>query len=66
LPAVVCRDRSAAHRLDKDWGRSGATDKTDKREAFLDLMAAVERGEVSAIYAYSAEWAERLRNAPIA
>jgi hypothetical protein len=39
--------------IDKDWGRSGATDETDKREAFLDLMAAVERGEVSAIYAYS-------------
>src|SRR5829696_1966939 len=53
--------------IDGDWGRSASTDKTDKRLAFLELLAAVERGEVSTIYAYSTDrlarsvqWAARL------
>ncbi len=37
--------------IDADWGRSAATDKTDRREAFLTLLDNVERGTVSAIYA---------------
>lgn len=41
--------------VDQDWGRSAAGDKTDKRLAFLALLTAVERGEVSTLYAYSAD-----------
>lgn len=41
--------------IDQDWGRSAAGDKTDKRLAFLGLLEAVERGEVSTLYAYSAD-----------
>jgi DNA invertase Pin-like site-specific DNA recombinase len=62
-----------ADRLDiraQDWGRSAATDKTDRRLAFLAIIEAVEQGEVSALYAYatdrlarSVEWAARLLNA---
>jgi DNA invertase Pin-like site-specific DNA recombinase len=55
--------------LDGDWGRSAATDKPAHRLAFLDLLATVERGEVSTLYAYSSdrlarsvEWAARLLN----
>lgn len=56
--------------LDGDWGKSAATDETDKRLAFLGLLAAVERGEVSTLYAYSTDrlarsvqWAARLLDA---
>ena len=56
--------------LDGDWGRSAATEKTDRRLVFLALMEAVEAGRVNAIYAYSAdrlarsvEWSSRLWNA---
>ena len=55
---------------DQDWGRSAATDKTERRLAFLSILEEVERGEVSALYAYSTdrlarsvEWAARLLNA---
>ncbi len=55
---------------DQDWGRSAATDKTDRRLAFLAILDEVERGEVAALYAYatdrlarSVEWAARLLNA---
>jgi len=41
--------------IDGDWGRSAAGEKTDKRLAFLGLLAAVERGEVSTLYAYSTD-----------
>ncbi|HET7070138.1 MAG TPA: recombinase family protein [Nocardioides sp.] len=56
--------------IDQDWGRSAATDKTDKRLAFLGLIDDVEAGRVNALYAYSTdrlarsvEWAARLLNA---
>jgi DNA invertase Pin-like site-specific DNA recombinase len=56
--------------IDGDWGRSAATDKTNARLAFLGLVDAIERGEVSTVYAYSAdrlarsvEWSARLLNA---
>ena len=56
--------------IDQDWGRSAATDKTDRRLAFLGLLDRIEAGEVSALYAYSAdrlarsvEWSARLLNA---
>ena len=56
--------------IDRDWGRSAATDKTDRRLAFLELLAAIEAGDVSALYAYSTdrlarsvEWSARLLNA---
>ena len=56
--------------VDGDWGRSAATDKTDLRLAFLALMADIERGAVSVLYAYSTdrlarsvEWTARLLNA---
>lgn len=55
---------------DQDWGRSASTDKTDRRLAFLSILEDVERGEVSALYAYatdrlarSVEWSARLLNA---
>ncbi len=56
--------------IDQDWGRSAATDKTDQRLAFLALLENVERGDLTAIYAYSTdrlarsvEWSARLLNA---
>ena len=56
--------------LDGDWGRSASTDKTAHRTAFLDLFDRIERGELSELYAYSAdrlarsvEWSARLLNA---
>jgi DNA invertase Pin-like site-specific DNA recombinase len=56
--------------IDKDWGRSAATDKTGRRLAFLALLDAIEAGDVSALYAYSTdrlarsvEWSARLLNA---
>lgn len=56
--------------IDQDWGRSAAGDKTDRRLAFLELLASVERGEVSTLYAYSADrlarsvrWAAQLLDA---
>jgi DNA invertase Pin-like site-specific DNA recombinase len=54
----------------QDWGRSASTDKTDRRLAFLSILDEVERGDVSALYAYSTdriarsvEWSARLLNA---
>jgi len=54
----------------RDWGRSAATDKTDRRLAFLALLESIEAGDVSALYAYSTdrlarsvEWSARLLNA---
>jgi DNA invertase Pin-like site-specific DNA recombinase len=56
--------------IDRDWGRSAATDKTGKRLAFLALLDSIEAGDVSALYAYSTdrlarsvEWSARLLNA---
>jgi DNA invertase Pin-like site-specific DNA recombinase len=48
-------DGSTWQIIDGDWGRSAAGEKTDKRLAFLSLLAAVERGEVSTLYAYSCD-----------
>lgn len=55
---------------DQDWGRSAATDKTERRLAFLGILEEVERGDVSVLYAYSTdrlarsvEWSARLLNA---
>jgi DNA invertase Pin-like site-specific DNA recombinase len=41
--------------LDGDWGKSAATDETDKRLDFLALLESVEAGEVSTVYAYSTD-----------
>jgi len=56
--------------IDRDWGRSAATDKTGRRLAFLALLDAIEAGDVSCLYAYSTdrlarsvEWSARLLNA---
>lgn len=56
--------------IDADWGRSAATDKTDRRAAFLALLEEIERGEITTVYAYSTdrlarsvEWSARLLNA---
>ncbi len=56
--------------MDGDWGISADREKTHKRLAFLELMASVERGEVSAIYAFaldrlarSVQWSARLLDA---
>lgn len=56
--------------IDADWGISADREKTHKRLAFLELMAAVERREVSTIYAFaldrlarSVQWSARLLDA---
>lgn len=56
--------------IDSDWGISADREKTHKRLAFLELMASVERGEVSTIYAFaldrlarSVQWSARLLDA---
>jgi DNA invertase Pin-like site-specific DNA recombinase len=56
--------------IDGDWGKSAATDKTDRRLAFLELLVSIEAAEVSELYAYSTdrlarsvEWSARLLNA---
>jgi DNA invertase Pin-like site-specific DNA recombinase len=53
-----------------DWGKSAAREHTEKRLDFLDIVKMVEAGEVSTIYAYSADrlarsvqWAARLLDA---
>lgn len=53
--ALAGDDGSNLRIIDGDWGRSAAGEKTDKRLAFLALLDAVERGEVSTLYAYSAD-----------
>jgi DNA invertase Pin-like site-specific DNA recombinase len=53
--ALADGDAATLEIVDQDWGRSAAGDKTDKRLAFLALLASVERGEVSTLYAYSAD-----------
>jgi DNA invertase Pin-like site-specific DNA recombinase len=40
-------------RLFEDWGRSADEAKLSRRVAFLALLSAIERGEVSAVYAYA-------------
>ena len=40
---------------DRDWGISAAREQTERRLDFLDLLSMVERGEVSTLYAYSAD-----------
>ena len=40
---------------DRDWGISAAREHTHKRLDFLDMIEMVERGEVSTVYAYSAD-----------
>ncbi len=68
--ALAGDDGASLRIIDQDWGRSASTDKTDKRLAFLEMLAAIERGEISHVYAYSpdrlarsAEWSTRLVNA---
>jgi DNA invertase Pin-like site-specific DNA recombinase len=68
--ALAGADADRLQVIDADWGRSASTDKTDRRLAFLQLLDDVERGHVSALYAYSTdrlarsvEWAARLLNA---
>lgn len=41
--------------LDGDWGKSASADAIDKRLVFLELLASIERGEVSTLYAYSTD-----------
>ncbi len=53
--ALANGDGTRLEVLDGDWGRSAAGEKTDKRLAFLGLLASVERGEVSTLYAYSTD-----------
>lgn len=67
---ALAKDDAALTILDGDWGKSAATDETDKRLAFLGLLEAVERNEVSTIYAYSTDrlarsvqWSARLLDA---
>jgi DNA invertase Pin-like site-specific DNA recombinase len=55
---------------DRDWGVSAAREHTERRLDFLDLIEMVKRGDVSTIYAYSADrlarsvqWSARLIDA---
>src|SRR5262245_23928301 len=48
-------DAAALVILDRDWGVSAARELTDKRLDFLDLLEMVKRGQVSTLYAYSAD-----------
>jgi DNA invertase Pin-like site-specific DNA recombinase len=68
--ALASGDGPRLRIIDQDWGRSAATDKTDKRRAFLALLGEIERGEVSTLYAFSADrlarsvrWAAQLLDA---
>jgi DNA invertase Pin-like site-specific DNA recombinase len=68
--ALAGPDADRLHIIDADWGRSAATDKTDRRLAFLALLDSIEAGDVSTLYAYSTdrlarsvEWSARLLNA---
>ncbi len=56
--------------FDADWGISADREKTHKRLAFLEMLEAVERGDVSTIYAFaldrlarSVQWSARLLDA---
>lgn len=56
--------------IDQDWGVSAAREKTHRRLAFLAMLASIERGEVSTVYAYSTDrlarsvrWAAQLLDA---
>ncbi len=68
--ALANGDGPALRIIDEDWGISADRERTHKRLAFLELMAAVERGEVSTIYAFaldrlarSVQWSARLLDA---
>lgn len=67
--ALANGDGAALRIIDGDWGKSAATDKVDQRLAFLSMLDAIERGDVSHVYAYSpdrlarsVEWSARLVN----
>jgi DNA invertase Pin-like site-specific DNA recombinase len=47
---VECGDRREPT-IHDDWGRSGGRSGLAKRVAYQDMMAAVERGEIDAVYA---------------
>lgn len=53
--ALANGDGPSLRILDGDWGRSAGRHKADARSAFRELLAAIERGEVSTLYAYSAD-----------
>ncbi len=68
--ALAAGDGAGLRIIDQDWGRSAAGEKTDKRLAFLEMLTAIERGEISHVFAYSpdrlarsVEWSARLVNA---
>jgi DNA invertase Pin-like site-specific DNA recombinase len=68
--ALANGDGVALRVIDADWGISADREQTHKRLAFLDLIASVERGEVSSIYAFaldrlarSVQWSARLLDA---
>jgi DNA invertase Pin-like site-specific DNA recombinase len=68
--ALANGDGASLRIIDADWGISADREKTHQRLAFLDLMAAVERGEVSTVYAFaldrlarSVQWSARLLDA---
>src|SRR5690242_17092768 len=56
--------------IDGDWGISAAREHQHRRLAFLGMLEAIERGEVSTVYAFSSDrlarsvqWAVRLLDA---
>lgn len=67
---ALAKDDNDLTILDRDWGKSAATDETDKRLDFLAMLEAVEQNTVSTIYAYSTDrlarsvqWSARLLDA---
>jgi DNA invertase Pin-like site-specific DNA recombinase len=54
IEALAARDGIAEPvKLYADWGKSADEAKEAKRAAFLSMLSAIERGEVSAVYAAS-------------
>ena len=53
--ALAGAEGAALRIIDCDWGKSAGRDKTEERPGFIELLAAIGRGEVSTLYAYSAD-----------
>jgi DNA invertase Pin-like site-specific DNA recombinase len=53
VEALAARHGDTRLQVYSDWGRSGRGEKTHLRRGYLELVAAVEKGHVDAVYAYS-------------
>ena len=53
--ALANGDGASLRIIDADWGRSAAREHTQRRLAFLELLEQIRAGQVSALYAFSAD-----------